>query len=75
MFMVIHGKLKIHQSYYISYIYDSLGNAPNEMMDGVLRDFLPDLEQGVTELLDSLRCKLRESDWPKHNVPEVSHWI
>ncbi len=32
---------------------------------GVLGYFLPDLEQGITELLDSLRCNLAASDEPK----------
>ncbi|XP_016321016.1 flotillin-2-like [Sinocyclocheilus anshuiensis] len=45
------------------------GHAPNETTDGVLGCFLPDLDQGITELLDSLRCNLAASDGPKHNVP------
>ena len=47
------------------------GHAPNETTDGVLGDLLPDLDQGITELLDSLKCNLAASDGPKHNVPEV----
>ncbi len=47
----------------------------NEMTDSVLGYFLPDLDQGITELLDSLRCNLVASDGPKHNVPEVFYWI
>ncbi|KAI4814990.1 hypothetical protein KUCAC02_005161 [Chaenocephalus aceratus] len=39
-------------------------------MDGVLGYVLQDMEQGITELLDSLRSNLAESDGPKHNVPE-----
>ncbi len=41
------------------------GHAPKETKYGVLGYFLPDLDQGITELLDSLRCNL------KHNFPEV----
>ncbi|TWW71630.1 hypothetical protein D4764_16G0001270 [Takifugu flavidus] len=33
-------------------------------------DLLPDLDQGITELLDSLRINLAALDGPKHNVPE-----
>ncbi len=50
-------------------------HAPNETTDGVLGYFLTDLDQGITELLDSLRCNLAVSDEPKHNVPEVFYWI
>ncbi|TWW81314.1 [Protein ADP-ribosylarginine] hydrolase [Takifugu flavidus] len=49
---------------------DNVG-APNEMTNGVLGDLLPDLDQGITELLDSLRINLVAPDGPKHNVPEV----
>ncbi len=49
----------------------TLGHTPNETADGVQGYFLPDLDQGITELLDSLRCNLEASDGPKHNVPEV----
>lgn len=35
---------------------------PNEMMDVVLGgDLLPDLDQSLTELLDSLKCNLAAS--------------
>lgn len=51
------------------------GHATNEMTDCVLGYFLPDLDQGITELLDSLRCNLAALDGPKHNVPEVFNWI
>ncbi len=51
------------------------GHAPNETMDSVLEYLLPDLDQGTTEHLDSLRCNLAASDRPKHNVPEVFYWI
>ncbi len=50
-------------------------HALNETADGVLGYFLTDLDQGITELLDSLRCNLAVSDGPKHNVPEVFYWI
>ncbi len=43
--------------------------------DGVLGYFLPDLDQGITELLESLRFNLTVSDGPKHNVPVVFYWI
>ncbi len=46
-----------------------------ETTDGVLGYFLPDLDQGITELLESLRCNLTVSDGPKHNVPVVFYWI
>ncbi|TWW59185.1 hypothetical protein D4764_06G0007150 [Takifugu flavidus] len=47
-----------------------LGHAPNETTNSVLGVFLPDLDQGITELLDSLRINLATQDGPKHNVPE-----
>ncbi|KAI9542463.1 hypothetical protein NQZ68_019145 [Dissostichus eleginoides] len=34
-----------------------------------------DLDQGITELLDSLRCNLVASDGKQYNVPEVFYWI
>ncbi|TWW81768.1 hypothetical protein D4764_01G0015830 [Takifugu flavidus] len=46
------------------------GHAPNEKTNGVLGNLLPDLDQGITELLDSLRINLVAPDEPKHNVPE-----
>ncbi|KAI4903357.1 hypothetical protein NFI96_000121 [Prochilodus magdalenae] len=33
------------------------------------------LDQDITELLDSLKCNLVVPDGPKHNVPEVFYWI
>ncbi|TWW81480.1 hypothetical protein D4764_01G0012950 [Takifugu flavidus] len=48
---------------------DNVG-APNETTNGVLGDLLPDLDQGITELLDSLRINPVAPDGPKHNVPE-----
>ncbi|XP_051814769.1 uncharacterized protein LOC127537085 [Acanthochromis polyacanthus] len=44
-------------------------------MDGVLGYLLPELDQGITELLDSLRSNLVVSDGTKHNVPKVFYWI
>ncbi|KAK3552900.1 hypothetical protein QTP86_028010 [Hemibagrus guttatus] len=38
------------------------GHALNEMTNGVLGYFLPDLDQCIIELLDSLRCNLAASD-------------
>lgn len=35
---------------------------------------LPDLDQGITELLDHLSCKLGGSDGLKH-VPKLFYWI
>ncbi|TWW77307.1 hypothetical protein D4764_12G0006970 [Takifugu flavidus] len=43
------------------------GHAPNEKTNGVLGDLLPDLDQGITELLDSLSINLAAPDGPKHN--------
>lgn len=50
-------------------------HSPDEMMDGVLEDLLPDLDQGIDELLDSLWCCLAASDALIHNVPEVLNSI
>ncbi len=47
----------------------------NETTDGVLGYFLSDLEQDITELLDSLKCNLAASDGSKHNVPEVFYGL
>ena len=52
-----------------------LGHAFNEMTDGVLGYFLPDLDQSITELLNRLMCNLAAPDGPKHNVPDVFFWI
>lgn len=41
------------------------------MTDGVLGDLLPDLDQGITELLDSLNCNLVALDGLEHNVSGV----
>ncbi len=51
------------------------GHAPNETTGGFLGYFLPDLDLGITELLNSLRCNLAVSDGPKHNFPEVFYCI
>lgn len=40
----------------------SPNGVPNEMMDGVPEDLPPDLELGITEILDRLRCNLVASD-------------
>lgn len=42
-------------------------HAPNDKRAGVLGGLIPDLDQGITELLDSLRCNLPASDEWKHN--------
>ncbi|TWW56198.1 hypothetical protein D4764_08G0001850 [Takifugu flavidus] len=44
--------------------------APDETTNGVLGDLCPVLDQGITELLDTLRINLVAPDGPKHNVPE-----
>lgn len=36
------------------------GNAPNETTDRVLGHLLPDLDQGITELLDSLNLAVMD---------------
>ena len=51
------------------------GHALDETADGVLGDLLPDLDQGISELLDSLWRYLVVADAPIHNVPEVLNWI
>lgn len=40
-----------------------------------LGNMLPDLDQGVTELLDSVRSNQRALAGQKRNVPEVFYWI
>ena len=45
------------------------GHAPEECPDGVLEDLLPDLDQGISELLHSLWQDLAASDTLIHNVP------
>lgn len=50
------------------------GRAPNEKMDGVRMNVLPDRHQCNTELLGSLKCNLATSNGPKHNIPEVFFW-
>ena len=44
------------------------GHAPDESADGVMGDLFPDLDQGISELLDSLWQYLAASDAPIHNV-------
>ncbi|KAK3531505.1 hypothetical protein QTP70_023861 [Hemibagrus guttatus] len=70
---VIHETMKL----VVAHVEDAdyRGHAPNETTDGVLEYFLPDLDQGITELLDSLRCNQVASDGPKANVPDVFYWI
>ncbi|MEQ2258373.1 hypothetical protein XENORESO_017792 [Xenotaenia resolanae] len=50
------------------------GHAPYEMTDGVLGYLLPDPDQSITDLLDSLRCDLAVLEGPKHDVPEMFYW-
>ena len=51
------------------------GHTPDEMVDGVLGVLLPDLDQGVSELLDSLWSYLAAVDAPIRDIPEVLNWI
>ena len=51
------------------------GHAPDESTDGLLGDVLPDLYQGISQLLDSLWCDLAAADGTRHDVPEVLDWI
>lgn len=46
-------------------------HAPNETIDGVLGYLPPDLDQGITEPLDSLKCNLAALGGLKDKVPEV----
>ena len=46
-----------------------------ETTGGVLEDLLPDLDQDITELLDSLRRHLEAQDGLKHNVLEMFYWV
>lgn len=41
------------------------------LMDGVLGDLLPDMDQGITELLESMRCNLAVSD----GLKRIAYWI
>ncbi len=50
-------------------------HALDEMADGVLGDLLPDLDQGISELLNSLWCYLAALDALIHNLPQVLNWI
>lgn len=49
-----------------------LRNAPDDMMDGVLGPLLPDLDQGITELLDTLWCNVAAPCGVTHNVQRCS---
>ena len=51
------------------------GHAPDETTDVLLRDLLPDLDQGISQLLDSLWCDVASVDGTRHDVPEVLDWI
>lgn len=46
-------------------------HAPDEMVDCVLGDLLPGLDQDISELLDSQWCHLAVSNTLTHNVPDV----
>lgn len=45
------------------------------MADGVLDGLLSDLDQGISELLDSLWRYSAALDAPIHNVPNILNWI
>lgn len=49
-----------------------LRNAPDDMMDGVLGPLLRDLDQGITELLDTLWCNVAAPCGVTHNVQRCS---
>lgn len=49
--------------------------APDKMADVVLGIVLVDLDQGISETLDSLWCYLAASDAPIDIVPKVLNWI
>ena len=51
------------------------GHAPDETTDVLLRDLLPDLDQGISQLLDSLWCNVVLVDGTKQDVPDVLSWI
>ena len=51
------------------------GHAPDETAGGVLGDLLSDLDQGISEFLDSLWHYFVEAEAPMHNVLEVLDWI
>ena len=51
------------------------GHAPDEAADVLLRDLLPDLDLSISQLLDSLWCKVALVDGTRHDVPDVLDWI
>ena len=50
------------------------GHANNESVD-ILGDFLPALDQDISEHLDSMQLFLTALDALKHSVPKLLHWI
>ena len=44
------------------------GHAPDETTEVLLRDLLPDLNYGITQLLDSLWCDVALLDGMRHNA-------
>ena len=51
------------------------GHAPDEVVDSLLRDLLPDLDYSIRQLLDSLWCDVALVDGARHGVPDVLNWI
>ena len=51
------------------------GHAYDEMAEGVLGNLLTDLNQVISELLDSLSRYLAAADATIDNIPEVLNWI
>ena len=47
------------------------GHAPDEMTDALLGDLLQDLDQSISQLLDSLWCNVALLDRARHDVPDV----
>lgn len=45
------------------------------MTNGLLGDLLPDLDEGISQLLDILWCDVAVVDATIHDVPEVLDWI
>lgn len=48
--------------------------SPDEMINALLRDLLPDLHKGISHLSDTLRCMMAALDATVLDVPEVLGW-
>ena len=51
------------------------GHAPDEAADVLLLDLLPDLDESISQLLDSLWCNVALVDRMRQDVPDVLDWI